>query len=76
MKNVIDFTNKYKAKEDEVVIKANILFLDIDDLKGYDKVVALEKDKEKFKGVDKGIEVTFVKDVQKDKQGGNKQGDK
>ena len=72
MKNVIDFSGKYKAKEDEVVIRANILFLDIDDLKGYDKVVALERDKEKFKGVDKGIEVTFVKETQKGKQGEDK----
>ncbi len=59
MKRVIDFTGKYAPKEDEIVTRANIKYLKIEDLKMFDKVVAYERYKNRFKGV-KGV--SFIKE--------------
>lgn len=38
MKKVIDYTGKYEAKENEQVVRANVLFYSEDDLRGFDAV--------------------------------------
>ncbi|BCD59629.1 MULTISPECIES: hypothetical protein [unclassified Nitratiruptor] len=52
MKRVIDFSGQYQASADEVVVRANIKFFKKEDLRGFDKIVASEKDKEIFTGVE------------------------